>query len=85
VSPGFVAVPRMVDQIREGKRYAISPVEVSALGRLVEVAEVAEAIAFLVSDRASGITGANLNVDAGVLATNGWVVHGGVPKARPRS
>lgn len=84
VSPGFVAVPRMMAQIAEGKRYAVSPVEVSALGKLVEPAEVAEAIAFLLSDKASAITGANLNVDAGVLATNGWVVHGGVPPARPR-
>ncbi|MDB5744368.1 MAG: short-chain dehydrogenase [Polaromonas sp.] len=85
VSPGFVAVPRMVANIKEGKRYAVSPVEVSALGRLVEPSEVAESIAFLLSDRASAITGANLAVDAGVLATNGWVVHGGVPPARPRA
>jgi NAD(P)-dependent dehydrogenase (short-subunit alcohol dehydrogenase family) len=85
VSPGFVAVPRMVANIQEGKRYAISPVEVSALGRLVEPAEVAEPIAFLLSDKASAITGANLNIDAGVLASNGWVVHGGVPPARPRA
>jgi NAD(P)-dependent dehydrogenase (short-subunit alcohol dehydrogenase family) len=85
VSPGFVAVPRMVANIKEGKRYAVSPVEVSALGRLVEPAEVAEAIAFLLSDKASAITGANINIDAGVLATNGWVVHGGVPSARPRT
>jgi len=84
VSPGFVAVPRMVEQIKDGKRYAISPVEMSALGRLVEPSEVAESIVFLVSDRASAISGANLAVDAGVLATNGWIVHGGVPPARPR-
>lgn len=85
VSPGFVAVPRMVAQIAEGKRYAVSPIEVSALGKLVEPAEVAEVIAFLLSDKASAVTGTNLPVDAGVLATNGWVVHGGVPPARPRT
>ncbi|WP_238446907.1 SDR family NAD(P)-dependent oxidoreductase [Azohydromonas australica] len=85
VSPGFVAVPRMVANIREGRRYAVSPAEVSALGRLVEPLEVAQAIAFLLSDQASAITGANLRVDAGVLAANGWAVHGGVPQARPRT
>jgi hypothetical protein len=36
----------------------------------------------LLSDRASAITGANLRVDAGVLAAGGWGVHGGVPPAR---
>jgi NAD(P)-dependent dehydrogenase (short-subunit alcohol dehydrogenase family) len=84
VTPGFVAVPRMIANIREGKRYPVSPSELSALGRLIEPSEVAEAVAFLLSDRASGITGANLAVDAGVLATSGWVVHGGVPQARAR-
>lgn len=85
VSPGFVGVPRMLENIKKGERYAISPVDISALGRLVEPREVAEAIAFLLSDRASAITGTNLPVDAGVLATNGWVVHGGVPAARKAS
>ncbi|MBC8719474.1 SDR family oxidoreductase [Ochrobactrum sp. Marseille-Q0166] len=38
------------------------------LGRIVKVNEVAEAVAFLASDRASGITGTVLPVDAGLMA-----------------
>jgi len=85
VSPGFVAVPRMVANIEDGTRYAMSPVDMSALGRLVEPAEVAEAIAFLLSDKASAITGANLAVDAGAMAIQGWTIHGGVPPPRART
>lgn len=82
VTPGFVGVPRMLEAIKLGVRYPVPPASLSALGRLVAPREVAESIAFLLSDRASGITGADLAVDAGVLATSGWIVHGGVPAAR---
>ncbi|RZJ02190.1 MAG: SDR family oxidoreductase [Haliea sp.] len=85
ITPGFVGVPRMLAAIELGKRYPVPPGSLSALGRLVRPAEVAESIAFLLSDRASAITGTDLAVDAGVLATSGWVVHGGLPPARART
>ena len=40
------------------------------LGRIVTAKEVASAVAFLTSPVASGITGAALNVDAGLMAGN---------------
>ncbi|MGX1247623.1 NAD(P)-dependent dehydrogenase (short-subunit alcohol dehydrogenase family) [Streptomyces ambofaciens] len=39
------------------------------LGRPAEPEEVAETIAFLVSDRAGGITGSELVVDGGTIRT----------------
>jgi len=40
------------------------------LGRIVTTAEVANAVLFLASPLASGITGTALNVDAGLMAAN---------------
>jgi NAD(P)-dependent dehydrogenase (short-subunit alcohol dehydrogenase family) len=84
VSPGVVMTERVAERIATGQRYSISPPELTALGRLVSAREVAEATAFLISDKASGITGANLAVDAGTMVTQAWSMFGGVPAARPR-
>jgi len=85
VTPGTTLVKRVVDRLATGTRYAVHPGTLTALGRLVEPREVAEAIAFLLSDQASGITGANIAVDAGMLVAPSWAMFGGVPEARPRS
>jgi NAD(P)-dependent dehydrogenase (short-subunit alcohol dehydrogenase family) len=75
ISPGFVAGPRIewvmkaqaeargidVDEVRrefEGE---------AALGRLTDPVDVAKAAVFLASEAASGITGADLNVNSGVV------------------
>jgi NAD(P)-dependent dehydrogenase (short-subunit alcohol dehydrogenase family) len=83
VSPGVVMTERVAERIATGQRYSIPPTELAALGRLVSPREVAEAAAFLISDKASGITGANLVVDAGMMVTQAWSMFGGVPAARP--
>src|SRR4029453_15498945 len=62
VSPGSTLVPRVEARIQSG-RYASDPGEFTALGRMVRPNEVAEAIEFLASERASAITGVNLVVD----------------------
>lgn len=82
VSPGSTLVPRVEERIRSG-RYAGDPGEFTALGRMVRPNEVAEAIEFLASDRASAITGVNLVVDAGWDVAQTWAQHGGVRKAPP--
>jgi len=75
ISPGFVAGPRIewvmkaqseargidVDEVRrefEGE---------AALGRLTDPVDVARAAVFLASEAASGITGADINVNSGVV------------------
>ena len=83
VSPGSTLVPRVEKRIKSG-RYAADPAEFTALGRMVRPNEVAEAIEFLASDRASAITGINLVVDAGWHIASTWAQHGGVRPAPRR-
>ena len=63
ISPGYVETD-MVKAIREDVRQKIVA-EIPA-GRLATVDEVAEAVAFLASEKASYITGTNLNVNGGL-------------------
>lgn len=76
VAPGLMMTPlieaQMADQVQLHK---VSEEEImaswlsrGAAGRPIDTGEVAEAIAFLASDRASGISGATIPVDLGLLA-----------------
>ncbi len=68
VSPGFTLTPAIRDAIEKGER-DVSRIEAdTAMGRLVDPAEVAAAVAFLLSDEASAITGTDLVVDCGWMA-----------------
>jgi NAD(P)-dependent dehydrogenase (short-subunit alcohol dehydrogenase family) len=70
VAPGTIRTER-VRQLPEepgGTEYLEAIERMHPMGRLGEPAEVAQAIAFLASDRASFITGAILPVDGGYLA-----------------
>lgn len=83
VSPGFTrteALQAGMDKgALDGERMAAS----AAMGRLVEPPEVARVVAFLLSDAASAVTGANLPVDAGFLVGVTWWAYGDVRRSPP--
>ncbi len=72
VSPGVTLVPRIRERKASGDRYPADLDERMALGRCVEPNEVAEAVEFLASARASGITGTDLVVDCGWMTGALW-------------
>jgi 3-oxoacyl-[acyl-carrier protein] reductase len=65
VAPGFVDT-EMTQTMTDEQRQRVA--RRSALNRLVEVADVANAVEFLLSDGAKNITGTVLTVDAGNTA-----------------
>ncbi len=82
VSPGYTRTPALQAAIDRGQRDVSSLRENSALGRLVEPEEIARAVAFLVSEDATAITGINLPVDAGWLVATPWHTYGGLRPPR---
>src|SRR5271169_3280636 len=82
VSPGYTRTLRVQKQIEDGHRDEASIVANSAMGRLVEPAEVAETIAFLLSQKSSAITGVNIPIDCGWLLAPSWQTYGGLRAKR---
>ena len=77
VSPGAVIVPRVL--ARPPGRYAVDIDSQMALGRRIQPQEIANGVEFLLSERASAITGTDLLIDAGWMVANSWHLFGGVP------
>jgi NAD(P)-dependent dehydrogenase (short-subunit alcohol dehydrogenase family) len=68
VAPGYVRTALVDDLIRRGALDAARIEARAPMGRMARPEEIAEAIAFLASSRASYITGATLDADGGWLA-----------------
>jgi len=81
VSPGFTLTPALQEEVDAGRRDTTRAERNAALNRLVQPVEVARAVAFLLSEDASAITGVNLPVDCGWLAATSWNTHGGLREA----
>lgn len=78
VSPGFTRSPPFQAKIDSGERDTRALEANTALRRIMEPEDIANAVAFLMSDDASAITGVNLPVDGGWLCMQSWMSYPGV-------
>lgn len=82
VSPGYVSTPALEKQVALGLRDPHVLASAAACGRLVQPLEIAKAVAFLLGEESSAVTGVNLPVDAGWLVASHAATYGGVRPPR---
>lgn len=80
VSPGPTLTPALAASYARGERDPVARLKYTALGRIADPHEVANVIAFLLSDQASAVTGIEMPVDCGIMAAQIWSLYNGVPE-----
>ena len=80
VSPGPTLTPALLASYERGERDPVARLRYTALGRMADPEDVANAIGFLLSDKAAAITGIELPVDCGIMAAQVWSLYNGVPE-----
>lgn len=78
VAPGYTLTPALAGAIERGERQVDGAISNSPLRQLVKPEQIADAVSFLLSDRASAITGVDLPVDCGWLTGTTWDMYGGL-------
>jgi NAD(P)-dependent dehydrogenase (short-subunit alcohol dehydrogenase family) len=79
VAPGWTDTPFLRRKGRTDNDFQ-SIVDATPQGRLLDPAEIAEVILFLLSPAASAVTGSTINCDGGYVAGSGWAPYGGFPR-----
>ena len=77
VAPGWTDTPFLRPAERQGQRDMSPIVNATPLGRVMQAAEIAEVIHFLLTPAASAVTGVTIPCDGGFLAGRGWAAYGG--------
>lgn len=83
ISPGVTRTEMMDVAIKQGIASVDQYAKRTPLGRIAEVREMADAVCFLVSDRAKHITGVNLRVDGGWVPWAAMYGARGFPEETP--